>query len=110
MQQRKGTITFDQARKEAENEARRSLRNFMSDPDMPALRDEYLEAEHCWMFFRNPDIKFPDRASGDGMLPDGAYCWSKHGEGRVVADFSDDPAKCRAFLQKMSDYFKEKGL
>jgi hypothetical protein len=103
-------ITFAEARAQAENTARRRLKNFMSDPNMPALRDEYLEAEHCWMFFRNLDIKLPDPASVDGLLPSDAYCWSKHGEGRLVADFSDDPAKCRAYLQKMSDYFKEKGL
>jgi hypothetical protein len=106
----KREITFAEARARAENEARSTLKNYTTDPNMPVLRDEYLEAEHCWMFFRNPDIKFPDLASGDGFLPSWAYCWSKHGEGRAVADFSDDPAKCRAYLQKMSDYFKEKGL
>jgi hypothetical protein len=110
MTERKKEITYADARVRAEKTARRELAYYISDPDMPALRDEYLEAENCWMFFRNLAIKLPDPTSVDGMLPSWAYCWSKRGEGRIIADLSDDPAKCRAYLQKMSDYFKEKGL
>lgn len=103
-------ISFEEARKLAEADARENLKVFMTDPATPPLRHEYLEAEHCWMFFRNLNIKLPDPGSVDGMIPDCAYCFSKSGEGREVADLSDDPVKCREYLQKMSDYFKEKGL
>jgi hypothetical protein len=106
----KPLITFEQARKKAEESARRAQAYFMTDADMPALREEHLEAENCWMFFRNKDIKLPDPSTIDGLLPDGAYCISKRGEGRIVPDFSDRPKECRDYLERISDYFKEKGL
>jgi hypothetical protein len=82
----------------------------MKDHKTSVLRDDYLEAENCWMFFRNKEIKLPDSRSVDGLLPTWAYCWSKCGEGRLVYDFSDDPQRCRAYLQELSDYFKAKDL
>lgn len=96
------TISFIEAKKLAEEAARINLSIFLSDPSIDLLRDEYLETEYCWMFFRNQGIIVPPEGSLRG---DWAYAVSKRGQIRQIADLSDDPIKLNAYLIKMSDYF-----
>ena len=58
------------------------------------------------MFFRSRDIAIPP---GQGMR-NGAYAVSKRGEARYVGDFSYDPKLTEEYLQKMSDYYRDRGV
>ena len=58
------------------------------------------------MFFRNRGIVIPPEQA----LRDGAYAVSKRGEVRYVFDFSDDPKQAEEYLQKMSNYYNERGV
>jgi len=99
------SITFEQARVRAENEARSHLKYFLKDESTPLLEERYLDAECCWMFFRNRAIVVPPEQS----LRTGAYAVSKRGSLRYIADFSDDFAKLQAYLLTMSNYFRDRG-
>ena len=99
-------ITLDQARKIATDMAIHDTRHDLKDKSMPVLENKYFEADYCWMFFRNKAIVIaPERA-----LLECAYCVSKKGTARSIADFSDDLVRLHEYLQTMSNYFKEKGL
>jgi len=97
-------ISVIQARQLARQAAYENLHMFVSRPDEEMLRQDVVERENCWFFFRNPDIAIPP----EGMLKGGwAYAVSRRGEVRQIADFSDDADKLSDFLRKMSDYFKK---
>lgn len=96
-----GNITIEHAKKIAEEVARQGLESYLAYPHQKLLRDEFSEGQNCWFFFRNPEIKI---SKGD-IIADCAYCVSKRGECRTIADFHDDPEKLANYLQIMSDYF-----
>ena len=99
-------ITLRQAKKIAIDIAVYDTVNDVTDTSMPLLQEEYLEAENCWMFFRNRLIVIaPERA-----LSDCAYCVSKRGNGRSIPDYSNDPVRLVEYLHIMSNHFKERGL
>lgn len=98
------TINFEQAKQLAEKSASLFLSEFRPNPSVPLLQEHYLEAEHCWMFFRNKDIVIPPNRP----FCDGAYVISKRGNGSFVADFSEEPLEAQAYLQRMSAHFKER--
>jgi hypothetical protein len=101
-----GNIKLDQARKIASDMAMYDTASDVKDKSIPMLQDGYLEADHCWMFFRNQSIVIaPERA-----LSDCAYCVSKKGNGRSIPDYSNDRARLHEYLQIMSNHFKERGL
>lgn len=99
------SITPEQARTLATDLALFHLGRFWVDKSIPLLQEENLEAEHCWMFFRNKAIVITQ----EGALTDWAYCVSKKGTARSTVDFSDDPVRLHEYLQIMSDHFKEHG-
>lgn len=66
----------------------------------------FLEAENCWMFFRNREI---DTGEG-GFFTDTACAVSKRGEVRTINDFSANEEELMRYLQAMSDHFGERGL
>jgi hypothetical protein len=99
-------ITLDQAKKIASELAHTHLSPYWTDKSIPLLKEDHLEAESCWMFFRNPAIEITQ----EGALADWAYCISKKGTARSIADFSDDPILTQEYLQKMSNHFKDRGL
>jgi len=100
------TTTLYEAREIASDLAAFDTASDIEDRSIPVLQDDYLEAEYCWMFFRNKAIVIaPERA-----LSDCAYCISKHGHGRSIADYFNDPVRLREYLQIMSGHFKERGL
>lgn len=99
-------ITLTRAREIATEIAKYDLQDLVEDKATPLLQDAYLEGENCWMFFRNTDIFIPT----DHALSDCAYCVSKRGAARSIADFSADPTRLREYLKTMSNHFQEQGL
>jgi hypothetical protein len=102
MQKLNKEVSFCDAKNLAELSALGNLKNFLKDEKTSLLREDYLEAEHCWVFFRNKEIIVPPESSLGG---DCAYAVSKAGEVRQIADLSSDNEQSLAYLQKMSDYF-----
>jgi hypothetical protein len=103
MNEIKPLITFHEAMAIAEKDALVNLREFMaSDDRTPLDESRFLEAAHCWMFFRNPRIKIPPHAR---LVDEAAYCISKRGKLAMIQDYSDDPFRLKEYLQTMSSYF-----
>lgn len=87
----------------AEKQARSNLDVFMPDKAIDPLDStRHLEAEHCWLFFRNPEIKVPPHAR---LVDEAAYCVGKRGGFAMIQDYTYDPARLMEYLQTMSDYF-----
>ncbi|WP_322925076.1 hypothetical protein [Paenibacillus campi] len=99
-------ITFETARKIAEKAAKKRLKDYATEEAL-FLSDTFKETKYCWFFFRNNSIVGPPE---EVLSWDCAYAVSKKGELNVIGDFSDDPIKLEDYLQKMSNYFKERGL
>jgi len=100
------SISVEHARKIAEKSALNNLKSFLSDPSVPLLQESCLEAEFCWIFFRNKGINVPAERALTG---DWAYAVSKRGHVRQIADLSGDTEKMLAYLEKMSKYFGDRG-
>ncbi len=97
-------ISLAQAKSIAEQHAYSDLKEFVGTPS-DVLKDEYLEGECCWMFFRSDKINVPlDVTLGLKW----AHVVSKKGTYSMVQDFSDNQQKLYDYLQTMSDYFKKK--
>ena len=94
-------ITFEHARKLAEEAAMEELSSFIGNQQIPVLCGEHVEAECCWVFFRNKQITIPA-----GCLKNYAYAVSKKGHVILIVDFSDDPPKLKEYLMKFSDHLK----
>ncbi len=95
-------ISLEQARHIAEEQAMKNLTGLM-EAGQSVLQASYLEAENCWMFFRNKEIKIPD---GSQLGIEWAYVVSKRGKFSLVEDFSSDSKKLLDYLEKMSHYFE----
>ncbi|MDI4647478.1 hypothetical protein [Cohnella hashimotonis] len=100
------TITFDQAKRMAQESAKEDLSQYVKD-STPFLAEVVLEGECCWFFFHNPDIEIPEYAWATRMLSVKAV--SKKGDMNKTYNYSDDPIKLNDYLQTMSSYFKRKG-
>ena len=98
-------ISLSQARVIAEKHARADLDGFISSSSQ-VLKNEYLEAEHCWMFFKSEEICVPKDAT---LGIKWAYVVSKKGTYSMVQDFSDDQQRLQTYLQTMSDHFQKGG-
>lgn len=96
-------ITFEQARKLAEEVAIKQIWLFRESNEVPVLNGHYEEGECCWFFFRNREIQIPEHM----ILRDGAYAISKRGEIRLIVDFSYDSKLLKEYLQKFSEHLKE---
>jgi hypothetical protein len=100
------TISLSEAREIAEAAAFENLKHFVSGRKGKLLRDDYVEGEHCWFFFRNADIQVPvDKR----LKTDWAYAVSRAGQVRDIVDFSDDPQKLADYLDVMSKFFSGRG-
>jgi len=53
------TISFNQAKKIAEQAAFEQLEEFIDKSMVNLLEEEFVEAECCWFFFRNKQIEGP---------------------------------------------------
>jgi hypothetical protein len=101
MNKQDNRITASEARVLAVNAAKPRWVAEVGNTARPFLEDSFIEAQHCWMFFRNRDIAVaPERA-----LADEAYVVSKRGTVRTVVNYIDDQKEAANYLQKMSDYF-----
>lgn len=100
-------ITFEQARKIAEDAALRDVRSYLAAEQVQVLEDEWLEAEGCWFFFRNKKIIVPPE--NWFIRLHSCYAVSKKGTVSQLEDFSSDPERLRAYLQAVSDYFIRRG-
>ncbi len=98
-------ISLLQARAIAEQHAFADLKEFAGSFSQ-VLKDDYLESEHCWMFFRKEEINVPSDAT---LGIKWAYVVSKKGTYSMVQDFSDDQQKLQAYINSMSDHFQERG-
>lgn len=95
-------ITLEKARSIAREQALFNLSSFVDEEGEDVLEADYLEAEHCWMFFRNRGI----HVSKTVLLGiEWAYVVSKRGKFSMVQDFSSDREKLLEYLKTMSDYF-----
>lgn len=97
-------ITFDQAKKQAENAVMSDIAHYENIEVCHPLEDEYFEAECCWIFLRNKKII---------VLPThwftkeyGAYAVSKKGAFSQIMNFANDTEQLKTYVQIMSDYFK----
>lgn len=98
-------ISQSQARALAEQHGRAALGEFAYAATR-VLRDDYLEAEHCWMYFISDACVLPaDAALGTKW----AHVVSKRGTYAMVQDFSGDADRLKAYLQTMSEYFFKGG-
>jgi hypothetical protein len=89
-------ITFEIARKQANDVAAYELRDFAPVDCTDFLSDCHLEAEGCWYFFQMDGLEIPpERWFLHGL----AFAISKSGETRLVSDH-------RANDQKMKDYLE----
>lgn len=99
------TITFGEAKAMAKERASNILGKYKKEKNMPFLEEKFQEAECCWIFFRNREIKGKIEESLDWNR---AYAISKRGTRLTIADFFDEPEKLGEYLQRLSDHLKEK--
>jgi hypothetical protein len=97
------SISLSEARKIAEKNASKDCGQSLIEAEQ-ILKNQYLEAENCWMFFGNEKTK---TASENNLGIKWAHVVSKNGDYSMVQDFSDDPSKLHAYLKTMSNYFKK---
>ena len=98
-------MSQSQARALAEQHSRAELGAF-AYAAAKVLRDDYLEAEHCWMYFMSDAYVLPDDAAPANKS---AHVVSKNGQYARVQDFSHDAAKLAASLQAISNHFRDRG-
>jgi len=103
MNSMKPRITFDEARKIAERQALLELEPYKPSRTTDVLDPQrHLEAEHCWMFFRSPEIDVPEH---DWFVRQAAYAVSKRGSFSMIHDYSYDPVQLMEYLGTLSNYF-----
>ena len=96
-------LTLDEARKLARRDGQKYWERYIPADCIDCLSEHYLEAEHCWFFFRNPRIMVPEE---DHIVRAySAYAVSKHGTVRNIVDYSADPEKLADYLNTFSAYF-----
>ena len=96
-------IYFKEAKVIATKAASLEMKNFIVD-ESKILDEYYLEAEHCWIFFKHPTIVIPKH-----VLCFRTFAVSDRGGCRLVYDLRDEPEKMQKHLSDLSNYFKEKG-
>jgi hypothetical protein len=102
-------LTLSEARELARREGAASWKRYIPQDCSDCLSERYLEAEHCWFFFRNPVIVVPDE--NWFAYAYSAIAVSKLGDVRSIKDFSHEPEKLTDYLNLMSAYFahRERG-
>ena len=98
-------ITFKEAKAIAEEDARKNLYEFREDISQAFLREEFLEAECCWIFFRNKEITGPPERA---LTWDCAYAVSKKGNCYTIADRSDEPEELNKYISHFSSHLKRR--
>lgn len=102
-----GQITLAQGRQLAEDAVMRDKGHYENSEFEQALEDDFLEAEHCWIFFRNRKIiVLPENWFTKSYA---AFAVSKKGALSQITAFEDEQAQLLAYLQTMSEYFGQRG-
>ena len=71
------------------------------------LEGDFLEAEHCWIFFRSKRIIV---VPGNWFTKSyGAFAVSKKGAISQITTFENDRLQQLGYLKTMSDYFQQRG-
>ncbi|QGZ39547.1 hypothetical protein [Pseudoduganella flava] len=85
------------------------LKSFVKDYpiDQNCLREDYLEASRCWMFFLTPEVL---KQVAGPLIADLTFVVSKHGELRCFPGLSGTAEFLSDYVRKMSDHFREQGL
>lgn len=96
-------IDFQQAKQIAEKIAHDKLNEFINNPGIDVLRDEFYEAECCWFFFRNKEIIGPPERA---LSWDQAYAVSKKGNCFLIGDMSDKVEELKEYIQRYSSHLK----
>jgi hypothetical protein len=94
-------MNFHEARQLAQEDAMYHAQGLYFGKAEHVLDDDFLEAEHCWMFFRSRSIVMPPERS----LSDFAYVFGKRGGGRWVPDYRGNEPRLREYLKTCSDDF-----
>ena len=96
-------ITVTQAREKAVAAVLRDLSHYESKNIDYPLEEEFLEAEHCWFFFRKkaivvmPEHWFTKTYDTFAISKDGAFS--------QVTTLGFDDKQVKEYLQTMSNYF-----
>jgi hypothetical protein len=102
-----GKISWADARKIAEEAVLRDKDHYETQEFDAMLEDEFLEAEHCRIFFRGRRIVVKPESWFTKSY--GAFAVSKKGALSQITKFADDRSKLRDYLDVMSDYFGRRG-
>jgi hypothetical protein len=79
-------ITFELAKKIAENSAIERIKYKNLPVPTPVLQDQYLEGGIFWVFFMNKETTDPE-----GWWIKMAIAVGRYGQVRLVGDFSEEP-------------------
>lgn len=103
MTNKRNLITLAQARKMAEDAVMQDEAYYENSELEQALEEEFLEAEHCWIFLRNRKIiVLPENWFTKSYA---AFAVSKKGVISQITAFEEDREQLLAYLQTMSEYF-----
>jgi hypothetical protein len=94
-------MSFSEARARATQEALSLLGEFYAGPAEAVLDEDFLKADHCWMFFRNRSITLPKSS-----LLDLAFVYGKRGGSRNVPDLRENPNELATYVQRLSKFFE----
>lgn len=94
-------ISLERAKFLAKQEAYSELKDFIQSKSHEVLDNYYLEAEHCWIFFKHPSIVIPKN-----RLYFRAFAVGDQGGCRLVYDLRDEPDKMQKHLSDLSNYFR----
>jgi hypothetical protein len=98
-------VTLNEARKLAEETARKHLKPLLKFETMEWLSDIAIECENCWIFLKINGLVFIDEEAS--AWADCAFAVSKWGEVRLVADHQGDIELLSAYGKLLSTSFKE---
>jgi len=100
-------ITLVQGRQIAEDAVVRDKSYYENSELDRALEGDFLEAEHCWIFFRSKTIVVSKKNWFTKSYA--AFTVSKKGAISQITAFEEDRAQLLDSLQTMSDYFGRRG-
>jgi hypothetical protein len=101
----KSRISFEQAKAKAEAGFSSLFVDGIPKDAGAILSEFYLEAEYCWMFFRNKALIVRE----EFIMSEAAISVSRMGRVSWIADLSDEPERLKIYIAEMSDYYRQNG-
>ena len=99
-------ISFERAKEIATESAREAFAQLLTVKNKEILSRNFLEAEHCWLFFKNEEIFVPVELS---LSLSWSYAVSKKGHVRQFYTF-ENIEEMKAALENLSQHFAERNL